>query len=182
MYLMASGTHERNPSTRNDVSRRGDYLQRMGDGCRCGGVGKRDGALSMPIVEHKSQDEPTLLEVVLRVQGEFRQHLAPLHVTPLQAGVILYLHRQREATATETAVGVGVAGSTLSVAVRTLIRKRWVTNQRTLDDRRAVCLRLTQRGEVLAGRIKEHLLRYEADTEQGNLLRLGQQVAKGKSH
>ena len=136
----------------------------------------------MPKVEHTSQDKPTLLEVVLRVQGEFRQQLAPLRVTPLQAGVILYLHRQREATATETAAGVGVEPPTLSVAIRTLVRKHWVSSHRTLDDRRVVRVRLTQRGEVLAGRIKEHLLRYEADTEQGNLLRLWQQVAKGMTH
>ena len=78
------------------------------------------------------------------MQGEFRQQLAPFPVTPLQAGVILYLHRQREASMTETAAGVGVAGSTLSVAVRALVRKRWVTEHRTPNDRRIVRLRLTQ--------------------------------------
>ena len=127
----------------------------------------------MPKVEHTSQDKPTLLEVVLRVQGDFRQCLAPLHVTPLQAGVMLFLHRQSDASMTVTAAGVGVEPPTLSVAVRTLIRKRWVTGHRTSDDRRVVRLQLTQRGEVLARSIKERLLRYEADTEQGNLLRLG---------
>ena len=116
-----------------------------------------DDALSMLGTEHKDQDKPTVLEVALRVQSDFRQHLAPLRVTPLQAGVILYLYRQRKAQMTETAVGVGVAGSTLSVAVRPMIRKRWVTNQRTPDDHRAVCMRLTQRGEVLARRIKERI-------------------------
>ena len=116
-----------------------------------------DDALSMLGTEHKDQDKPTVLEVALRVQSDFRQHLAPLRVTPLQAGVILYLYRQREAQMTETAIGVGVAGPTLSVAVRTLLRKRWVTSHRTPDDRRAVCMRLTQRGEVLARRIKERI-------------------------
>ena len=109
----------------------------------------------MPKVEHTSQDKPTLLEVVLRVQGDFRQCLAPLHATPLQAGVMLFLHRQRESSMTDTAAGVGVAQPTLSVAVRAMIRKRWVSEHRTPKDRRVVCLRLTQRGEVLARKIKE---------------------------
>ena len=117
----------------------------------------------MPPAERKGQDKPTLLEAVLRVQGDFRNQLAPLRVTPLQAGVMLYLQRKREAQMTETAAGVGVAGSTLSVAVRTLIRKRWVTNQRTSDDRRAVSLRLTQQGEVLARRIKERIRDMRSD-------------------
>jgi len=45
----------------------------------------------MPGIEHTDQDTPTLLEVVLRVQSDFRRQLAPLRVTPLQAGVITYL-------------------------------------------------------------------------------------------
>ncbi|MGH7184217.1 MAG: MarR family winged helix-turn-helix transcriptional regulator [Nitrospiraceae bacterium] len=133
----------------------------------------------MTRVERKGQDQPTLREAVLRVEGNLRQHLAPLRVTPLQAGVILYLHRKREAKVTETATGVGVAEPTLSVAVRALFRKRWVTRHRIPDDRRVVYLWLTQRGEVLARRSTEHALRYEADTSHGDLLRLGQRVAKG---
>ena len=111
-----------------------------------------------PPCKHLSPlSKPTVLEVALQVQSDFRQHLAPLRVTPLQAGVILYLYRQREAQMTETAIGVGVAGPTLSVAVRTLLRKRWVTSHRTPDDRRVVYVRLTQRGEVLAGRITKRI-------------------------
>jgi len=144
--------------------------------------GEGGDALSVPGIEHTDQDEPTLLEVVLRVQGDFRSQLATLRVTPLQAGVILYLYRQREAKVTDTATGVGVAEPTLSVAVRALIRKRWLICHRRLDDRRAVCLRITQRGEVRARRIAGYVLRYEADSGQGNLLRLGQRVANGASH
>ena len=62
----------------------------------------------MPGVEHANQDEPTLLEVVLRVHGDFRRRLAPLHVTPLQAGVMLYLHRHRDAKLTEAAAALRV--------------------------------------------------------------------------
>ena len=125
--------------------------------------GEGDDALGMPRVEPKGQDELTLLELVLRVQGDFRQRLAPLRVTPLQAGVILYLHRHWEAKVTEAAAAVGVEGPTLSVVVRTLVRKRWVTGHRTPDDRRVVRLRLTQRGEVLARRIKDKIRHVRSD-------------------
>jgi len=79
----------------------------MGQGIECA----RDRA--------QGPDEPTLPEVVLRVEGEFRQRLAPLRVTPLQAGVILYLHRQRDAPVTDAAAGVGVEGPTLPVVALT---------------------------------------------------------------
>ena len=55
----------------------------------------------MPGGKHTDQKKATLLEIVLRVQGDFRQRLAPFRVTPLQAGVMLYLHRHREAQMTE---------------------------------------------------------------------------------
>ena len=54
----------------------------------------------MPGVKHESQDQPTLLEVVLRMHGDYRPRLEPIGVTPLQAGVRLYLHRQRQAKKT----------------------------------------------------------------------------------
>ena len=105
-----------------------------------------DDALSMRGLEHTGQDKPTRLEVALGLQGDFRIQLAPLRLTPLQAGVMFYLHRQREAQMTETAGGVGVEGPTLSVVVRTQVRKHWVTSHRTSHDRRVMCVRLTQRG------------------------------------
>ena len=59
--------------------------------------GERVEPLSMPGAEQRDQDEPTQLDVVSRVEGDFRRQLASLTMTPLQAGVILYLHRQRRA-------------------------------------------------------------------------------------
>ncbi|MGH7181864.1 MAG: hypothetical protein ACREJN_07810 [Nitrospiraceae bacterium] len=108
-------------------------------------------------IKQKGQDQVTLLELVLRVQGDFRSQLATLHVTPLQAGMILYLHRQKEASMTDTAATVGVAGPTLSVAIRTPLRKRWVAEHRTPDNRRVVRLRLTRRCEVQARKITERI-------------------------
>ena len=55
----------------------------------------------MPVAARMDQNKPMLVEIVLRMQGDFRQRLAPFRVTPLQAGVMLYLHRHREAQMTE---------------------------------------------------------------------------------
>ncbi|MGH7183146.1 MAG: hypothetical protein ACREJN_14370, partial [Nitrospiraceae bacterium] len=104
----------------------------------------------MPGVKQEDQSKPTLLEVGLRVQGDFRRCLAPLRVTPLQAGVSIYLHRQTDAKVTDTATAVRVEASTLSVAVRALFHKRWMTGHRTPDDRRVVRLRLSRQGAVVA--------------------------------
>ena len=100
------------------------------------------------------------------VQGDFRQRLAPLHVTPLQAGLILYLHRQRDAKLTEAAAAVGVQLPTLSVVTHDLVRKRWVTKRRAIHDDRAVRLRLSRKGEVLAGRITDHVRHVRSDLTQ----------------
>lgn len=54
-------------------------------------------------VEHNGDEALTLLELVLRLEGEFRRSLEPIRVTPLQAGVILYLHRHPDAKLTDAA-------------------------------------------------------------------------------
>jgi DNA-binding MarR family transcriptional regulator len=94
-----------------------------------------------------------MLEVVLRVYGAFRQCLAPLRLMPLQAGVILYLYRHPDAKVTDTAAGLSIQPATLTAVIDDLVHKRWVSRYRIHHDRRVVRLRLTQRGELLAGRI-----------------------------
>lgn len=110
-------------------------------------------------VEHKDQKEtsPTLLELVLRVEGEFRRILSPIRVTPLQAGVLLYLHRHAEAKLTDAAAALLVRQSTMSAVVKALVRKRWVTKCRSVTDTRVVHLSLSRRGEALAQKIKEQV-------------------------
>ena len=136
----------------------------------------------MPGVEHKDQNEPTLLELVLRMQGDFRRRLAPLRVTPLQAGVILYLHRHRDAKLNDTAAAVGVQPPTVTGVIQDLVHKRWVTRRRAFHDDRALCLRLSRQGAVVAGKIKDQVHRCEADMGRGNLLRRGQRVTNGMKH
>ena len=98
--------------------------------------------LSMPGDKEESQDKPTLLEVVLRVHGDFRRRLGPLRVTPLQAGVMLYLQRHPDAKMTDTAAGLDVRSPTLTDVIDALVRKCLVTRRRALHDTRTLC-RLT---------------------------------------
>ena len=81
----------------------------------------------MPGVKHTDQDEPTLLEVVLRVHGDFRRRLEPIGVTPLQAGVMLYLHRHPDTKMKDTAAGLDVRSPTLTDVIDALVRKRLVS-------------------------------------------------------
>lgn len=105
-------------------------------------------------VGHKDREKLTLLELVLQVHGEFRRRLEPIHVTPLQAGVIIFLHRHMEANMTDTAVALSVRLPTLSEVVNDLVRKRWVIRRRSVTDRRAVHVRLSRLGKALAEKIE----------------------------
>lgn len=100
----------------------------------------------MQDVKYNGHEELTLLELVLQLHGEFRRSLEPIRMTPLQAGVILFLRRHADAKLTDAAAALGVRLSTLSVVVKALVRKRWVINPRSVEDRRAVCLRLIRWG------------------------------------
>ena len=108
--------------------------------------------------DRKRNDSPetlTLLELVLRVQGEFRRNLEPIRVTPLQAGVILYLQRHPDAKLTDATEALCLRLPTLSVVVNDLVENRWVIRRHSVKDRRALCLSLTRRGEALAQRIEK---------------------------
>lgn len=99
--------------------------------------------------------EPTLLEKVLRLHGDFRERLTPLGVTPLQAGVLLFLHHHSKAKVSEAAAALRVRLPTLSEVLKDLVRKRWVTRQYSVKDRRALCLQLSRQGETLVRRIMD---------------------------
>jgi len=113
--------------------------------------------------EHNGDEALTLLELVLRLEGEFRRSLEPIGVTPLQAGVILFLRRHADAKLTDAAASLGVRLPTLSAVVKDLVRKRWVTKRRSLTDNRAVCLSLNRQGKALARRIKDHVRHVKSD-------------------
>jgi hypothetical protein len=71
-------------------------------------------------VEHNGHEKLTLLELVLRLEGEFRRSLEPIRVTPLQAGVILFLRRHADAKLTDAAAALCVRLPTLSEVVKDL--------------------------------------------------------------
>jgi DNA-binding MarR family transcriptional regulator len=117
----------------------------------------------MPGVKHESQDKPTLLEVVLQVQGDFRRRLEPIGVTPLQAGVMRYLQRHPDAKMKDTAAALDVKPPTLTAVIDDLAHKRWLTRQRALHDDRAVCVLLSRQGLVDAGKVKTHIRDVQSD-------------------
>jgi len=108
-------------------------------------------------VEHNGHEELTLLEMVLQLHGEFRKSLEPIRVTPLQAGVLLFLRRHADARVTDTATALRVRLPTLSEVVNDLVRKRWVTRRRSVTDTRVVHLRLSQRGQVITRKINNQV-------------------------
>ena len=118
-----------------------------------------DNTLTLRGVAHIGDEALTLLELVLRLEGEFRRSLEPIRVTPLQAGVILYLQRHMDAKLTDAAAALCLRLPTLSDVVKDLVRKRWITKRYSVEDRRAVCLSLSRRGEALARRIKDQVER-----------------------
>ena len=101
-------------------------------------------------IEHNCHEELTLLELVLQLHGELGRNLKSIRVTPLQAGVTLFLCRHADTKLTDTASALRVTLPTLSTVVKDLVRKRWVTKRRSGTDTRAVCLRLSRRGAALA--------------------------------
>lgn len=119
----------------------------------------------MPHVKQNDHGEPTLLELVLQWHGEFRRRLEPIRVTPLQAGVLLFLRRHAEARLTEAAASLRVREPTLSEVVKDLVRKQWVMKRRSREDTRAVCLSLSPRGERLAQRIEGQVRQVRTQVE-----------------
>jgi DNA-binding MarR family transcriptional regulator len=107
--------------------------------------------------EHNGHEKLTLLELVLQLHGEFRRSLEPIRVTPLQAGVLLFLRRHAEARVTDAAAALGVRLPTLSAVVKDLVRKRWVTKRRSVTDTRVVHLSLSRRGNALALQIEQRV-------------------------
>ena len=122
-----------------------------------------DDTLTVQEVKHNGHEELTLLELVLQLHGDFRRSLEPIRVTPLQAGVILFLRRHTVAKLTDAAAALCVRLPTLSEVVKDLVRKRLVTKRRSVTDTRAVCLSLSRRGKVLAQRIKDHVRNVRID-------------------
>jgi DNA-binding MarR family transcriptional regulator len=124
--------------------------------------------ITMHVGKHHGQKEkgPTLLELVLRLEGDFRKRLGPIRVTPSQSGVLLFLRRHAEANVTDAATALGVNQATLSRTVTTLVRKQWVAKRRSAKDDRVVALSLSRRGNALAVQINQRVHQVNAPLAQ----------------
>ena len=113
----------------------------------------------MKVDKQKGQKKsgPTRLELLLRLEGDFRKRLGPIRVTPSQAGVILFLRRHTDGRMTDAATALGVSQATLSRTVTTLVRKQWVAKRRSATDDRVVALSLSRRGNALALQIDQRV-------------------------
>ena len=78
-------------------------------------------------------------------------------MTPLQAGVLLFVRRHPEAKVTDAADALVVGVSTVSDVLNDLVRKRWVTKRYSVEDRRVACVQLSRRGHALALQIEEQV-------------------------
>jgi DNA-binding MarR family transcriptional regulator len=120
-------------------------------------------------VKHGYEDL-TILELVLQLHGEFRRSLEPIRVTPLQAGVLLFLRRHAEARVTDTATALRLRPPTLSEVVNDLVRKRWVTKRRSVTDTRVVHLSLSRRGLVITRKIENQVRRVSRGVAANKIL------------
>jgi DNA-binding MarR family transcriptional regulator len=113
-------------------------------------------------VKRNGHEGLTLLELVRQLEGDIRRRLAPIRVTPLQAGVILFLRRHADAKLTDAATVLRVRLPTMSTVVKNLVRKRWVTRHRSVTDTRVVSLSLSRRGSTLARQIEQRVRQVNA--------------------
>jgi hypothetical protein len=101
---------------------------------------------------HELEDEPTALERVLWLHGQFRRCLEPIGVTPLQAGVLLHVYRHQESNMTNTAAALGLRRPTLTEVIDDLVRKRWVTRRRSTTDTAWCCCGSAREGAPLSSK------------------------------
>jgi DNA-binding MarR family transcriptional regulator len=104
----------------------------------------------------------TLLEVVVQLHGDLRKILEPLRVTPLQAGTLLFVSRHAKTNLTDAAATLRVRQPTLKEVVKSLVRKRWVTQRRSVTDSRVLHLQLSLQGHLLALHIEQRMRQVEA--------------------
>ena len=107
----------------------------------------------MKNAEQTGHSELTLLERVLKLHGDFRRSFDPIRVTPLQAGMILFLRRHPEAKATDAARAFSLKLPTVVEVVQAMARKRWIIRRRSVADVRIIHLSLSRQGQNLARKI-----------------------------
>ena len=93
------------------------------------------------------------LEDVIRLHGVLRRQLEPLHVTPLQAAVMLYVQRHTGTRVNRLAKDLKLQPPTVVCVVQDLVLKKLVARKGDAHDRRVKPLFLTSRGQSTVGQI-----------------------------
>lgn len=94
------------------------------------------------------------LQTVLQFHGRYRHLLRPVHVSPMQAGILLFLDRHPGCKLIQVASALCLQSTTMVEAVKLLERKRWIQKARTNANRRIVKLQLMSRGKIKVRRVK----------------------------
>src|SRR5215217_324699 len=87
------------------------------------------------------------LEDVIRLHGVLRRQLEPVHVTPLQAAVLLYVQRHTGTRVMRMAKDLKLQPPTMVNVVQDLVVKKLIAKKGYAFDRRVKPLFLTSRGQ-----------------------------------
>lgn len=100
---------------------------------------------------------PSTLETVLRLYGFFRHRLHSLGVSPIQAGLLLYLDRHPQCRASEIASALCIQNHLAVKTVQRLQRNGWIRKPRLTANRKTVKLQLTEKGTTLARKVNANI-------------------------
>jgi DNA-binding MarR family transcriptional regulator len=101
---------------------------------------------------------PSTLETVLRLHGFFRHRLHPLGVSPVQAGMLLYLDRHPQCQVSEIASALCIQNLLAVKTVPLLQRSGWIRKSRVPATGKTLKLQLTEKGTALARKINANII------------------------
>jgi len=117
------------------------------------------------MIPEDAQEDKALLRVMLRLYEDFHSRLAPLGITALEAGMMMYLHRHANVSTIDLGKAFGTHELILSPRVEDLVRKGLVQRQSNRQHHGVSILTLTSEGKVIIPDIEKHIL------EISNLIR-----------
>jgi DNA-binding MarR family transcriptional regulator len=128
--------------------------------------------------KNNGEEELASLELVLRLHREYRRNLEMIHVTPLQAMVLLFLRCHAESNVMGAAAVLRLTQPVVSEVIKDLVRKRLVTKRRSVSDTRAVCLSLSRQGNSLVRQIEQGVRQVNSSLTQLTRKTLGGMTKK----
>lgn len=115
-------------------------------------------AILLPMAPFQGNtSRPSTLETVLRLHGFFRHRLQPLGVSPVQAGMLLYLDRHPQCQVAEIASALCVHDILAGKTVRLLQKNGWIRKPWIDANRKTVTLELSKQGAALARKISKNI-------------------------